>query len=133
MVERITGANGSGKTALMISRAKETAESSKGTVIFIDSSDSLNYVLPNGIRLINTNDFELNGATTLYGFLSGLCAGNYDITDIFIDTALKIILNDTTDMDDFTSLLYELSRVTGVDFHIAYCDDYSPELTHENY
>lgn len=133
MVERITGANGSGKTSLMIKRAKEVLKNSDGTIVFIDSSDSLNYILPKGVRLINAKDFGIHGAKTLYGFISGLCAGNYDITDIFIDTTLKIIWNKTTDMDDFTSLLFELSKTTGVNFHIAYCDNYSPELVHENY
>ena len=108
-------------------------KNSDGTVVFIDSSDSLNYILPKGARLINAKDFGIHGAKTLYGFISGLCAGNYDITDIFIDTTLKIIWNKTTDMDDFTSLLFELSKTTGVNFHIAYCDNYSPELIHENY
>ncbi len=133
MIERITGANGSGKTALMVKRAEEVMKNSDGTVVFIDSSDSLNYVLPNGIRLINAKDFDIYGAKALYGFISGICAGNYDISDIFIDTTLKIIWNNTTDMDDFTSLLSELSRTAKIDFHIAYCDSYSPELTQENY
>ena len=129
----IVGSNGSGKTSLMIKRAEEVLKNSDGTVVFIDSSDSLNYILPKGVRLINAKDFGIHGAKTLYGFISGLCAGNYDITDIFIDTTLKIIWNKTTDMDDFTSLLFELSKTTGVNFHIAYCDNYSPELVHENY
>lgn len=133
MVERITGTNGSGKTSLMVQRANETAQNSKGVVVFIDCSDSLNYVLPSGIRLINANQFDIFGANSLYGFVSGLCAGNYDITDIFIDSTLKIIWNNTTDMDDFTSLLNDLSELTNVDFHIAYCDNYSPELVHEHY
>ena len=117
----------------MYKRQEEVLKNSDGTVVFIDSSDSLNYILPKGVRLINAKDFGIHGAKTLYGFISGLCAGNYDITDIFIDTTLKIIWNKTTDMDDFTSLLFELSKTTGVNFHIAYCDNYSPELVHENY
>lgn len=36
MVERITGANGSGKTSLMIKRAEEVLKNSDGTVVFID-------------------------------------------------------------------------------------------------
>lgn len=133
MVERITGTNGSGKTSLMVQRATEVAQKSNGSVVFIDCSNSLNYVLPSSIRLINADDFNIFGATALYGFLSGICACNYDITDIFIDSALKIIWNNKTDMDDFTSILNILSDQTGVVFHLAYCDTFSQELTHEHY
>lgn len=32
----------------------------------------------------------MKGGKGLYGFLAGICAGNYDVTDILVDSTLKI-------------------------------------------
>ena len=41
------------------------------------------------------------------GFFSGLCAGNYDITDILVDGTLRMV--DLVDLADFVAGLEKLS------------------------
>ena len=56
----------------------------------------------------------------LSGFLSGVCAGNYDVTDIFVDTTMKIL--DTDDAQALESLitkLVPLSEHTGTQITLS--------------
>lgn len=131
MVDYITGINGVGKTRIMCEAAAASAEISKGNVVFIDSSDKLSRLLPSNIRLINSSDYEISGATAFCGFLVGLCASDYDLTDVYVDSTLDIISNEKTNMDDFFEIVSKLSEKTGVDFHFAVCDKYSVELAYQ--
>jgi hypothetical protein len=40
--------------------------------------------------LINTEEYLVNDADALYGFVAGILASNYDVTDLFVDNTLKI-------------------------------------------
>ncbi len=132
MVEYITGINGTGKTRIMCEACINTANESKGNVIFVDNSDKLSTYLPSNIRLINVSDFAIEGATVFCGFLVGLCAGDYDLTDVFVDSTVDIINNNNTDLDDFFDILTKYSEKTGVNFHFAVCDKYSLELLYQS-
>lgn len=130
MVDYITGINGIGKSRIMFETAVATAEISKGNVVFVDSKNKLNRMLPPNIRLINAYDCGVHGAKAVYGFLAGLCAENYDITDVFVDSTAEII-GDSTNLDDFFELMAKLSERTEVDFHFSVCDKYSDELVYQ--
>lgn len=131
MVECITGAKGTRKTGLLVDRAIEFSQDDSKRIVFVDCSDSLECVLPSNIRFINSVDYDITSAQILFGFLSGICASDFDITDIFVDSTLRIINNNTTNIDDFVSLMNEVSKKTGVKFHFAYCDEYAPVLLDE--
>lgn len=132
MVDYITGINGSGKTKIMAEAAIHTAEISKGNVVFIDCGNRLMKTLPSNIRLINIEDYSIKSSIAFYGFLIGLCAGDYDLTDVFIDSTLKIISAGNTNLDDFFEILSKVSDTTGVNFHFAVCDKTVPELMYQN-
>ena len=68
---------------------------------------------------------------SFYGFLIGLCASDYDLTDVFIDSTLKIISNQESNIDDFFKFLTDVSGSTGVNFHFSVCDKYAPALTYQ--
>lgn len=114
----------------MFETAVATAEISKGNVVFVDSKNKLNRMLPPNIRLINAYDCGVHGAKAVYGFLAGLCAGNYDLTDVFVDSTAEII-GDSTNLDDFFELMAKLSERTEVDFHFSVCDKYSDKLVYQ--
>ena len=40
---------------------------------------------------MNTDAYDIKSVNGFYGFLAGVCAGNYDVTHIFVDATLKII------------------------------------------
>lgn len=132
MVEYITGIKGIGKTKLLAEAAVATALCSKGNVIYIDCSDKLNLELPCAIRLINTKDYHINSAVEFYGFLIGLCASDYDLTDIFVDSTLEIFSNNETDINDFMEIVTKASNLTGVNFHFSVCDEYEKELVYQS-
>ncbi|MCM1115626.1 MAG: hypothetical protein NC397_09040 [Clostridium sp.] len=131
MVDYITGINGIGKSKILVETAIETVASSKGNVVFIDCGKKLERLLPSNIRFINVNDYMIESAMSFYGFLIGICAGDYDITDIFIDSTLKIIPNQEENIEDFFKFLSGVSASTGVNFHFSVCDKYVPELMYQ--
>jgi len=131
MVDYITGINGIGKTKLLAEAAAATAKISKGNVIYIDCTDKMNLKLPANIRLINAADYNINGAVVFMGFLLGLCAGNYDLTDIFIDSTHRIIKKDT-DINDFMEIITKASENTGVNFHFSIGDTEEKNLVYQD-
>ncbi len=132
MVDYITGINGIGKTRLLAEAAAATAKCSKGNIIYIDCSDKLKLCLPSDIRLINIKDYEINGAVSFFGFLLGLCASDYDLTDIFIDSTHKIISADDTDINDFMEIITKASDNTSVNFHFSIGDVTEKELIYQD-
>lgn len=131
MVDYITGINGIGKTKLLAEAAIATAKISKGNVIYIDCTDKMNLKLPANIRLINAADYNIDGAISFMGFLLGLCAGNYDLTDIFIDSTHKIIKKDT-DINDFMEIITRASENIGVNFHFSIGDTEEKNLVYQD-
>ncbi len=131
MVDYITGINGIGKTKLLTEAAIATAKISKGNVIYIDCTDKMNLKLPANIRLINAADYNIDGAVSFMGFLLGLCAGNYDLTDIFIDSTHKIIKKDT-DINDFMEIITRASENIGVNFHFSIGDTEEKNLVYQD-
>ena len=114
MITLIVGKKGSGKTKKLIERATKAVETSNGNVIVIDKGLILTYDLPHQARLIVTHEDNVSGAQMLFGFVSGICAGNYDVTDIFIDSTLKIIGQDMNVFKTFAESLNTLAQASNV-------------------
>jgi hypothetical protein len=91
MVQLIVGEKGSGKTKALIKMVEESAAKSKGNVVCIEKGDSLKFDLSYTIRLIDIEGYGVRGLDAYYGFIAGLLAGNYDITDIYGDATFKIL------------------------------------------
>jgi hypothetical protein len=114
MVQLIVGNKGTGKTKRLISKARKAAESSMGNVVCIERGESLRYSLTHEIRLIDIKEYGVSGAQAYYGFIAGLLACNYDITEIFADATFKILCGkDAKDFDalaDFIGRISELAK-----------------------
>ena len=109
MITLILGKKGSGKTKRLIDMcAKATAESN-GNVVFIEKDNTLTYDLSHKTRLVAADEYGIVGFDALYGFVAGMCAGNYDITDIFVDSTLKI--GALADLETFVEKLAKLQNV----------------------
>lgn len=132
MVEYITGINGIGKTKIMAEAAVATAQTSGGNVVYVDCTDKLSYELPCSIRLINAKDYEIDSVSALSGFLMGLCASDYDLTDVFVDSALDIFSADSRETDEFLEIIARASKATGVNFHFAISDVEMPQLVYQS-
>ncbi len=110
MLKLIIGVKGTGKTKTLISLANEALEASKGSVVCLEKGVKLRYDIKHQIRLINTNEYLVFDAQSLFGFIGGILAGNHDITDIFVDSALKICGNDDAAFDKLLPELDELAE-----------------------
>lgn len=110
MLKLIIGVKGTGKTKTLISLANEALEASKGSVVCLEKGVKLRYDVKHQIRLINTNEYLVFDAQSLFGFIAGTLAGNHDITDIFVDSALKICGNDDAAFDKLLPELDELAE-----------------------
>ena len=101
MITLLTGKKGSGKTKKLIELANKAASESKGNVVVLEKGSKLTYDIAPSIRLINVDDYSVNGEAALQGFVCGILAGNYDITDVFVDSTLKVI--DEEELDAFVT------------------------------
>lgn len=94
MIKLFIGGKGSGKTKTLIELSNNAANTSKGSVICIEKGSKLKHEITYKARLIDTDTYAITDAETLFGFIAGILASNSDITDIFVDSALKIAGND---------------------------------------
>ncbi len=90
MITLILGKKGSGKTKKLLDLCNEAVAASKGNVVFIEKDTTLTYNLSHKVRLVAADEYAVAGFDAFYGYIAGMCAGNYDITDIFVDSTLKI-------------------------------------------
>lgn len=112
MVTLIIGKKGSGKTKKLIQLANEAVARSSGNVVVIDKGPKLTYDVTHKARLIDTDAYGVKGYDMLYGFISGICAGNYDVTDIFVDSTFKICTEGVEGIEAFVTKLNELEKET---------------------
>ena len=105
MIKLFIGAKGSGKTKTLIELVNNATAASNGSVVCIEKGDKLTHDVTYKARLVDTNDYEIESAEALYGFIAGILASNNDITDVFVDSALKICGNDN---DSFAAMLKKL-------------------------
>ncbi len=108
MIKLIVGKKGSGKTKILVDRINEAAKASKGNVVCIEKDFNFTYNIDHAVRLINIVDYKVESFEALYGFLTGVMAGNYDITDIFVDGTLRI---GNRDMAAFAEMIEKLNAL----------------------
>lgn len=109
MVTLIIGKKGSGKTKKLIQLANEAVAKSQGNVVVIEKGAKLTYDVTHKARLIDTDVYGIGGYKMLLGFISGICAGNYDVTDIFVDSTFKICPEVMDGLEEFIASLDALS------------------------
>ena len=106
MIKLFIGGKGSGKTKALIELVNNAANTTRGSVVCIEKGDKLKLDITYKARLIDSDCYAITNAQALYGFISGILASNNDITDIFVDGALKIC-----DVEGLLSILPKLENV----------------------
>lgn len=123
MIKLIIGNKGSGKTKKLIDLVHDCVENSDGNVVCIEKEPKLTYDVSSKARLLETDTYLINGHKAFYGFLAGICAGNYDVTDVLIDATFKIVGREYSKLPQFFEMLLELSEATDVNFYLTIsCD-----------
>lgn len=101
MIKLIVGVKGTGKTKQLIELVSQALNTTNGDVVCIEKGDKLRFDVNYRCRLVDTEAFGVADAASLYGFVAGILASNHDVTDVFIDSALKICQEDTAAFDEF--------------------------------
>lgn len=129
MVTLLIGKKGTGKTKKLIALANEAVATSTGNVVVIEKGAKLTYDVTHKARLIDTEQYLVTGYDMLFGFISGICAGNYDVTDILVDSTFKICPEAIDGIEKFTKNLQELSEAssTNIVLLISAAEEELPE------
>ena len=120
MVRLIAGEKGTGKTKKLIELINSAAASEAGNVVCIEAEKAMTFDVHYHVRLIVASDYEIASYEAMRGFISGLYAGNYDISHIFIDNLFKIVggKNDR-EAEQFLDWLERFSGRHGVRFTVS--------------
>ncbi len=125
MVRVIMGVKGTGKTKQMIDLIHAAVKSENGSVVCIERSNSLTYDIPHAVRLVEAKDYNISNFDVMRGFISGLHAGNYDITHVFIESLLKIVGVDAENpkVEEFLDWLNAFGEANGIKFTVSISAD----------
>ncbi len=129
MVKLLLGKAGSGKTKRMIRMANKDILNSKGEIVFIDSDNRHMHELHRDIRLIPSNEFNLNSIDSFYGFLCGMVGENYDIEKIYVDGIKEIIPDCSGNFKPCFEKLKSFSNKFGIKILISASSDLESELS----
>ena len=124
MVRVIMGKKGSGKTKQIIDMINNAVQTEHGNVVCIEKGNKLTFDIHYQLRLVEASQYDISSYPALKGFISGLYAGNYDITHIFIDSLTKIVkVESDRETEDFLDWLDKFSEAHKIKFTITISDD----------
>ncbi len=126
MVRLIMGANGAGKTKQLIDLIHNAVEAENGSVVCMEPSADMTYNISYNVRLVNASEYSVDSFECLRGFISGLYAGNYDISHVFVDNLCKIAgTSDLLAVEKFLNWLERFSEKNSVKFTVTITADES--------
>ena len=123
MIHVIMGLKGSGKTKKLIASINETVANANGDVVCIEYGKKLTYDLTYRVRLVDSKEYGINNQDKLKGFLSGLHAGNFDITNVYIDNLYKTIGSDRAEGEAFILWCAEFAQANDMNITLSVSDD----------
>ena len=123
MIHVIMGLKGSGKTKKMLDSIQEAVAQASGDVVCIEYGKKLTYDVTYKVRLVDSKEYGIQSAEMLKGFLSGLHAGNFDITNVFIDNLYKTIGSDKATAEDFVAWCAKFAAENNMEITITISED----------
>ena len=124
MVRVIMGEKGTGKTKKLIELINDAASQEAGNVVCIEAEKTMTFDIHYHVRLIVAGEYPIASYEAMRGFISGLYAGNYDISHIFIDNLLAIVGGKSDhECEVFLDWLEKFSSDHGVRFTVAMSED----------
>ena len=124
MVKIIMGLKGSGKTKELVGLVCKAVSEGSGDVVVIEKERKLTYDIPYQARLIDAGSYSIGSYEFLKGFISGIHAGNYDITHFFIDNFYKLV-NDREEASvvEFVGWLADYAARENIEFVVSMSSD----------
>lgn len=131
MVKIIMGLKGSGKTKKLVDLVREAVNEGRGDVVCIEKERKLTFDIPYQARLIDASAYNIGSYEFMKGFISGIHAGNYDITHIFVDNFYKLVGDKSPEtLEKFVLWLESFSQRENVEFVVSISGD--PETVPES-
>ena len=131
MVKVIVGLKGSGKTKQLIDSINTAIKTESGSMVCIEKGSALTFDIDYRVRLIDASEYDIGSYTFLKGFISGLHAGNFDISHIFLDGLYKLSgSKDHAETADFLAWCDSFGAANNMSFTVSVSD--APEKMPEN-
>ncbi len=109
MLKLIIGLKGTGKTKQLIDLVNQSIATTDGAVVCVEKGNKLRFDIKYQCRLIEADEFAIDSADSLYGFVAGLLASNNDIKHLFIDSAYRIA--GENDAEAFDAMIVKIDRL----------------------
>ena len=129
MIHVIMGLKGSGKTKKLVDSIHTALETAHGDVVCIEYGKKLTYDVNYRVRLVDSKEYGISNPDMLKGFLSGLHAGNFDITHVYIDNLYKTIGSDRAAAEAFVEWCAKFAADNSMEITMTISDD--PEAASE--
>ena len=123
MIQIIMGLKGSGKTKKLIDSINAAVATAQGDVVCIEYGKKLTYDVNYRVRLVDSQEYGITSLDMLKGFLSGLHAGNFDITNVYIDNLYKTIGEDRAAGEEFILWCAKFAEANNMNITITVSDD----------
>lgn len=117
MIKLITGKKGTGKTKILVDMINESAKNTNGNIVCIEKGAKLTYDIDHSVRLTDTEHYAIDGYDAFYGFVAGMFAGNFDISEVYVDSILKI---GGRDYNELGKLLEKIDKISGQDIKVVF-------------
>ena len=123
MIHVIMGLKGSGKTKKLIDGINTAVAQASGDVVCIEYGKKLTYDVTYKVRLVDSQEYGIKSVEMLKGFLSGMHAGNFDITHVFIDNLYKTIGADLASAEEFIAWAAKFAADNSMEITVALSED----------
>ena len=123
MIHLIMGLKGSGKTKKMRDSIDAALASASGDVVCLEYGKNLTYELNYCVRLVDSKEYGIRNSDMLKGLLSGLHAGNFDITNVYIDNLYKTIGDDRANGEAFIAWCADFAAANNMEITVTVSDD----------
>ncbi len=123
MIHVIMGLKGSGKTKKLIDSINEAVAIAQGDVVCIEYGKKLTYDVNYRVRLVDSKEYGITNPDMLKGLLSGLHAGNFDITNVYIDNLYKTIGTDRAAGEEFILWCAQFAEANNMNITVTVSDD----------
>ena len=127
MVKIICGLKGSGKTKQLIDSINTAIKTESGSLVCIEKGNALTFDIDYRVRLIDASEYDIGSYTFLKGFISGLHAGNFDITHVYVDNLYRSLNKpmdaDSSVCDEFLAWAARFAEVNNMNLTFTVSED----------
>lgn len=123
MIHVIMGLKGTGKTKKLLDAIHTAVDTAHGDVVCIEYGKKLTYDVTYKVRLVDSQEYGICSSEMLKGFISGLHAGNFDITHVFIDNLYKTIGASLSAAEDFITWCAKFAADNSMEITVSLSED----------